>query len=248
MANYMLQHGEKARTVTAIVWIEQLERRWGERWQRYFYGGLADLMCMVCCSPIHDHDTYTDEDVRNWCRRHEDPDTGDVATEYTNQMPKVGDPKKSHIHVILIVKGPQTREDFSQMMLDIVWVDPRKWQRVVHLDTLTRYMAHMDSPEKYKYSVFDVMSFGGFNLKPLTIAKSDEYDKATALAACMDYIEENNVLYFHHLVRWAKALGDYDIWSCVTGRFGYFVAYFRSISDEKAAREAKKKQEQKDNN
>lgn len=246
MANYMLAPGEKARTVTCIVWVEDLERRWGEEhWKKHFYGYLADLRCMVACSPVHDKDTYSDEDVRNWCRRHEDPDTGDVATEYTNQTPRVGDPKKAHIHIIVIIKGPQYREDFSQMFLDLVWINPTKWQRVVHLDSMTRYLAHMDNPEKYQYSVFDVMGWGGFNLRPLTIQKSDEYTKAMAMASVMDYIEENDVRYYHHLAKWAKALGDYDIFACVMGRYGTFVAYFRDAREETAAKKAAKKAKEK---
>ena len=146
MADYQLKHGEKARTVQSIMWVEDLERRWGEEWKSKLYGYLANLRCQVACSPIHDKDTYDDTDVRDWCRRHIDPDTGDVATEYTNMTPKVGDPKKPHIHFILIVKGPMFREDFSEMMLDLVWIHPNKWQRVVHLDVVTRYLAPNQQP------------------------------------------------------------------------------------------------------
>lgn len=245
MANYLLKPGEKARTVTTIVWVEQLEKRWGDHWAKHWYGYLADLRCMVACSPLHDKDTYSEEDVRNWVRRHIDPDTGEVATEFTNAQPRVGDAKKAHFHVVLIVKGPQTREDFSAIMLDVVWISPTAWQRVVHLDSMTRYLAHMDNPEKFQYSVFDIQGWGGYNLKPLTIQKSDEYTKAMAFASVMDYIEENDVKYYHHLMKWAKALGDYDIFSCVAGRFGAFVAYFRDVAREKADKEAAKKSREK---
>lgn len=246
MADYMLKYGEKARTVTTIVWLEQLERRWGEDWKRMWYGYLADLRCMVACSPLHDQDVYSDEDVRNWTRRHLDPDTGELADEYTNALPKVGDPKKPHFHIVLIVKGPMNREDFSSLFLDIVWISPTKWQRVIHLDTITRYLAHMDNPEKAQYSCFDIMGWGGYNLKPLTIQKSDEFTKAMAMASVMDYIEENDVIYYHHLVKWAKGLGDYDIFSCVVGRFGTFVAYFRDVRDERAAKEAARKKREEE--
>ena len=193
MADYQLKYGEKARTVQSIMWVEDLERRWGEEWKSKLYGYLANLRCQVACSPIHDKDTYDDTDVRDWCRRHIDPDTGDVATEYTNMTPKVGDPKKPHIHFILIVKGPMFSEDFSGMMLDLVWIHPNKWQRVVHLDVVTRYLAHMDNPEKYQYSCFDILHFGGFSLKCLSITKTDEYSKATAFCSCYDYCEENGL-------------------------------------------------------
>ena len=241
MANYMMQPGDKARTATTIVWVEQLEKRWGEHWQKHFYGYLADLRTQVACSPVHDQDTYTETDVKNWVRRHIDPDTGDVATEYTNQQPRVGDPKKAHIHLIVIVKGPQRREDFSEMFLDLVWIHPNKWQHVVHLDTLIRYLAHMDNPEKHKYSVFDVMGFGGINLKPLTIQKSDEYSKATAMFFVQSYIEDNHIRYYHVLCKWAKAFGDYDVYACVMGRTPTWVAYFSSMRLEKMDKDAKRK-------
>lgn len=245
MADYMLKYGEKARTVTAIIWKEQLERRWGDHWEKQLYGYLADLRIMVAVSPLHDMDVYSDEDVRAWKRRHIDPDTGDVADEYTNAVPSVGDKKKAHFHIVVIVKGPMTREDFSRLFLDLVWIKPTMWQRVIHLDSMTRYLCHMDDPNKYQYSCFDIQGYGGYNLKPLTIQKSDEYTKAMAMASVMDYIEDNHVLYYHKLVCWAKELGDYDIFSCVIGRFGTFVAYFRSIADEKAAKKAAEKEAEK---
>ena len=245
MANYMLKFGEKARTVTAIVWVEDLQRRWGDHWEKKWYGYLADMRTMVACSPIHDKDTYSEEDVENWCKRHIDPDTGTVATEYTNVQPKVGDPKKAHFHIIIIVKGPMKREDFSDLMLGVVWIMPNKWQRVIHLDTMTRYLAHMDNPEKFKYDWTDVIPFGGFSLKPLTIAKSDEYTKATALAGVLEYIEDNKLRYYHQLVRWARQLGDYDIFCCVTGRAGMFIGLFNSIRQEKQDKAQRQKEEQK---
>ena len=146
MANYQLKDGEKARTVTTILWVEGLERRYGEHWQKALFGYFADLRIPVCISPIHDKDTYTDEDVSAWCRRHIDPDTGEVANEFTNKMPKVGDPKKAHVHVILITKGPMYREDFSKLLYDLIYVPVTAWEKVLHLDALTRYMAHMDNP------------------------------------------------------------------------------------------------------
>lgn len=232
MANYQLKSGEKARTVTTIVWVEDLERRYGEHWQRHFYGYLADLRIPVCCSPVHDHDTYTDEDVSAWRRRHIDPDTGEVATEYTNQEPRVGDPKKAHIHIIVITKGPMFREDFSQLFYDLIYIKVTAWEKVLHLDTLTRYMAHMDNKEKYQYNFTDIISFGGFSLKPISIQKTDEYTKASALVEVLTYCEDNKITKYHVLVKWAKTLGDYDVFACVTGRASFFAAYFRSIQDE----------------
>ena len=62
----------------------------------------------------------------------------------------------------------------------------------------------------------------------------------------MDYIEENDVGTYHHLMKWAKALGgDYDIFSCVAGRFGAFCAYFRDVAREKADKDAAKKAREK---
>lgn len=247
MADYQLKDGEKARTVTTILWVEDLERRYGDKWLGRLYQYLADLKIPCCCSPVHDKDTYTEEDVRAWCRRHEDPDTGEVATKYTNRTPRVGDEKKSHVHIILITKGPMYREDFSELLSDLVTVKVTAWEKVLHLDTLTRYMSHMDDKSKYRYSDFDILGFGGFNLKPLTIKKSDEYVKAMAMASVMEYIEDNGIKYYHSLVKWAKDLGDYDIFNCVTGRFGTFCAYFRSLREEKQDKaEAKKRQEEEE--
>lgn len=242
MANYLLKQGEFARTVTTILWVEPLQRLYGDKWESKLHGYLAGLLIPVCCSPVHDKDVYSDEDVRNWIRRHIDPDTGEVADKYTNQTPKVGDPKKAHVHVILIVKGRQDRNYFTELMGDLVYVNPNSWSKVPHLDALTRYMAHMDNPEKAQYEPHMIKAWGGFNLKPISIVRSDEYSKYCACIYVTDYIFDNNIRYYHQIWKHVKDTGDIDLMSCVRGNSSHWRSVLDGIRQERIDKaEAKKR-------
>lgn len=237
MANYMLKAGEKARIVWVIVWLEDIERLYSDKDP---YAVILDYMqslhqpCAV--SPVHDKDTYSVEDVRNWTRRHIDPDTGEVKEECRDTMPVVGQPKKAHVHIYLEFKNPVGPDYLSKHMKDLLPIKENRWERVIYPDSAKRYLAHMDEQEsgKYRYACTDIHSFGGVKMDCLL--REDDFIKVNTLIACQSYIEDNHVRHYHVLARWAFSTGDYMIIACVTGRAAYFANFFRSMSDEKRER------------
>lgn len=252
MANLMLREGERVRQAWCVIFLEDVIKNAKTKEDKENPYGLvlkhlAGLKSVTCaCSPLHDQDTYDEQDVQNWVARHINPDTGDVAEEYLELQPKVGDNKKVHVHILIVDKGPHHREWFNNLLLDIVPdLKPNRWQKVVKLDAAIRYLAHLDHKEfgKHEYSALDVHGFGGMDLSALL--RQDKYAKVDTLFFVQRWIFDNEIRHYHKLVHWAWSLGDYEIINCVTGRASYFSAYFRSVSDERAEERALMKEQKR---
>ena len=67
--------GEKVRNVVCLIYLEDLEKVG----KTYFdlLGYLDHIHVVAVCSPLHDRDTFSPEDVLDWCLRHIDSETGD---------------------------------------------------------------------------------------------------------------------------------------------------------------------------
>lgn len=239
--------GGKARNVGVIAWMEDLERigmRYGD-----LLAVLDGMQIKAACSPLHDRDTYTDEDVRKWVRRHIDPDTGDLAEEHSNRTPRVGDPKKPHVHIMLRFPGPRTpqycqdffSEHFGQ---SLPCFRKQKFIKVDDPDTLLRYYAHMDTPAKAQYSVFDIVGFGGIDMSCLV--KSDTNSKLKILCEIDAHMVKKGIKSYHRLCRWAFNTGNIDYINIVTGRASYFTGYFNSQRQDRMDAQERRKREQKD--
>lgn len=229
MSNIMLLPDEKARIIWGRVWMEDLERLYGENAYGVVLEYLAGLKTACAVSPVHCHDLYTAQDVRDWCKRHIDPDTGEVRSDALGFQPRVGDAKKAHIHWIFEFKNPVTPRYLSKMLKDLIEIAPNRWERVLHPDSAKLYLCHKGFDDKYQYSPMEVHSFG--SIKMGVLLRSDEMVKANSFVTVMQYIIDNNVRHYHVLSDWAFKTGDYEIISCVTGRASHFANYFRSKSD-----------------
>ena len=232
MANFILKEGEKARNVWCILWMEDLERLYPDNPYGALLQYLEGLKIPCAVSPIHDNDVYSPEDVANWCRRHIDPDTGEVREDSVSLTPRVGDPKKAHVHLYIEYKNPVTRMYLSdEIMAEFIEIKHNRWERVIHPDTAKCYLCHKGYPDKYQYPATGIHSFGAIKMECLL--RTDEFAKVNTFIAVQEYCIDNNIKHYHVLVRWAMGTGDYQVISCVIGRASHFAYYFRSISDEK---------------
>lgn len=245
MALRIAKPDEMLRQYGMLYWVEDLERA------GLTYG---DLLCYLeglhvecVCSPIHDRDTYTADDVRAWCKRHIDPDTGEVATEYTNRTPQVGQPKKPHIHIYFKCPGKKKPIHMSQLMEDFIPYASNRWVVVPDFAAIVRYCAHMDSPEKAQYDPAMIHGFANVDMSAIWEHKS--YNKMKVLTEIDEQIQKSRITNYHRLNRWAMGTGDVDIISTVTGRHGYYTSIFNAMRQEKIDRaNAKKKGSQNDEN
>lgn len=235
LANLLLKPGERVRNVWRIIWMEQLERVCPENPYGVLLAYLASLHVPCACSPVHDMDEYDESDVKNWRTRHGlDRLTGKPLKDCPNpedefKCPQVGTKKKSHVHVVFQMPGGWDREQFTEMMRDLLDLRSDGWERVLSMTSALRYLAHQDSEDKHKYKVWDVHGFGGIDLSCLL--KEDNYSRYEVLCYVLNYVEDNKVRHFAQLVRAARAQGDPDVLNCVVSRFGFFARYFASLAD-----------------
>lgn len=222
---------EKARNVMFLVYPEDWGKTYGELLE--YLDGLA-IPC--ACSPLHDRDKYTQEDVNKWMFRHTDENgqLDDYAKEYG--VPLLEQQKKPHVHCIICAPGPQQAGWFYDIMRRFHEIT--YFERVNSVSGQLRYFAHMDSPLKTRYSELDIHGFGGIDLSALL--KTDEVSKLETVLDVLDYVETHNITHYSQLVRWSVSTGDMETLSCVIGRASMFASYFKSGTDERkelAARE-----------
>lgn len=201
---------------------------------------LSDLKMRCCCSPVHDKDKFTALDVKKWITNHTDKETGEIPEEVLQAgIPKEGQHKKKHVHIMLLAEGPQ-QPIWFQKELAKRGINISYFEKVNSISSMMRYFAHLDNPEKAHYSAFDIHGFGGIDLSPLS--KVSKVSNTMTLLEVMDYAEDNCIKSYYKLVSWAKSTGDLDIFNCVTGRSGFFTSYLGAKrDDEKAEAERRKK-------
>lgn len=95
----------------------------------YWRSYLDDMHIPWIESPLHDKDTNAD-----------------------------GEPKKTHIHVLLLFSGKKSYEQIKEITDALNCPIPQ----ICHdARSLTRYFAHLDNPEKWQYNVNDIIGHGG---------------------------------------------------------------------------------------
>ena len=68
------------------------------------------------------------------------------------------EPKKPHYHVMIMFEGKKSFEQVQEIFDQIGGVG---CELVNSVRGYSRYLCHLDNPEKYQYNVEDVVSFGG---------------------------------------------------------------------------------------
>lgn len=241
----------KARNVAIIIWKEELDKL-GKSYYDYL-AFLEGLALLAVASPLHDKDRYTAEDVRKWVKRKENElgvealynsETGELLPVWSNIVPKVGDRKKAHIHTLIRVPGPRSAQYFCDLFADFGFEIGRwRWEKVEHVDSMIRYFAHLDQPDKAEYSAFDIVGFGGIDLSCLV--RNDTNSKLKVLCEVQEQCIKKKINSYHVLCKWAFASRDLDYINCVTGRASYWVGYFNSIARDEARKAAARKAAEK---
>lgn len=76
--------------------------------------------------------------------------------------PGTGEIKKPHWHILLIYDGPTTFKNVSSLSNKIGSPIP---QTIGSAKGLVRYMVHLDNPEKYQYSLNEIVPHGGADVQ-----------------------------------------------------------------------------------
>lgn len=100
-----------------------------------------------------------------------------VSPLHDKDLAEDGSYKKAHRHVVIAFDGVKSEEQAIEVFKKIGGVG---CEPVSSLYSMTRYLTHMDSPEKAQYSGLDVLTFGGFEYRRYASTKEDEEKKVVA--------------------------------------------------------------------
>lgn len=109
-----------------------------------------------------------------------------------------GEAKKPHYHVLLMFDTVKTIEQASTIFSLIGGVG---CEVVNSLRGYARYLCHLDNPEKCQYNQDDVRSLCGADYNSAIGLATDKYK---ALGEMQDFCEENNVVSFYLLSKYAR--------------------------------------------
>lgn len=108
-----------------------------------------------------------------------------------------GTPKKPHRHVLVAFEGVKSREQAVELFDRIGGVGA---EPVNSLYGMTRYLTHMDNPEKAQYSTMDVLTFGGFEYRRYASTKEDEEKETVGhIGEIMEIVQNNLIFEFSDL-------------------------------------------------
>lgn len=110
-----------------------------------------------------------------------------------------GTDKPAHWHVVIMFENQRYLNSVRKLGLRCGaangYVEP-----VGDLNIITRYLCHMDDPNKYQYDPSEVISFGGADYLKLCEAKIDRRTKQRAMVCQMiDFICDNKIYSYANL-------------------------------------------------
>lgn len=121
-----------------------------------------------------------------------------VSPLHDRDVDPTGEPKKPHYHVVLLFDNVKTAEQAKEVfdVIGGVGCEPVK-----SLRAYSRYLCHLDNPDKAQYSIDDVKHFGGADYYKVIELAIDRY---TAIAEIMDFCDEQHVYSFRELLQYCR--------------------------------------------
>lgn len=155
---------------------------------------------------------YPDSAPTNWRSIFEDTHVPHAISPLHDQdVDDAGEPKKPHWHVIFSFDGLKSFDQVKEIADFVCSPIPK---RIESIRGAVRYLCHLDSKEKHKYSVSDVECCCGFDMTVVDVATGEsKYDVLRQMAR---YCVENDVTEYEDLFvyamenepEWFKALAD----------------------------------------
>ena len=117
-----------------------------------------------------------------------------------------GECKKPHYHVLLLFGGVKSYDQVTEFIKPLNGPIP---QRCHNARAMVRYFAHLDNPDKFQYSVGDIIPHGGVDIAELLKASSSE--RYTLIKEICEYVGCNNITEFYELMDYAMDQ-KFDTW------------------------------------
>lgn len=109
-----------------------------------------------------------------------------------------GEPKKPHYHVMVMFEGKKSEDQVRSLFELIGGVG---LERVQSLRGYSRYLCHMDNPEKAQYSAEQVQQLCGADYVGAVGLVTDKYK---AIGEMIDYCMENDIYSYAVLLQYAR--------------------------------------------
>lgn len=110
-----------------------------------------------------------------------------------------GEEKKVHHHVVLLFESVKTREQAQEIfeLIGGVGVEP-----VNCIGAYSRYLCHLDNPEKAQYDVKDIISLSGARYQD--IIENSTQDKYEIIGEIIDFCEERDIVSYAELLSYSR--------------------------------------------
>lgn len=117
-----------------------------------------------------------------------------------------GELKKPHYHVLLLFGGVKSYDQVSEFIKPLNGPIP---QRCHNAKAMVRYFAHLDNPDKFQYSVSDIIPHGGVDISELL--KPSTSERYSIIKEMCEYVGEYNITEFYELMDYAMDQ-KFDTW------------------------------------
>lgn len=121
-----------------------------------------------------------------------------ISPLHDKDVNPTGEPKKAHYHVILMFEGKKSTEQVKEIFNLIGGVGCEK---VNSIRGYSRYLCHLDNPEKAQYDQADVRSLGGADYINTIGLVTDKYK---AIGEMIDYCKDNDVYSYSDLLEYCR--------------------------------------------
>ena len=121
-----------------------------------------------------------------------------VSPLHDRDVNPTGEKKKPHYHVIVMYDSVKTVEQARELFEKIGGVGCEVIQSI---RGYSRYLCHLDNPEKAQYSPDDVRAFCGADYTATIGLVTDKYK---AIDEMMDFCDENGIYSYRDLMRYCR--------------------------------------------
>lgn len=122
-----------------------------------------------------------------------------ISPLHDKDLNPTGEPKKPHYHVIIMFDNTKVVSQAQEIFSLIGGVG---CEVIKSLRGYSRYLCHLDNPDKVQYSVDDVRSLCGADYHGVIGLAVDKYK---AIQEMIDFCESHDIYSFYHLVLYARS-------------------------------------------
>lgn len=115
---------------------------------------------------------------------------------------KNGKAKKPHWHIIILFPSKKSYKQVEQIANQLNTVTP---QPVASIIGMTRYLAHLDDPDKHQYDPKDIVGHCGADpMMYMETANQKKVDKIRIIGEMIEFVQEQGITEFYQLADYAK--------------------------------------------